>query len=193
MTLRMRIDTEKELYTTLISVYALTLTNPEDVKEHFYDNLRRVLTKIPSNDKILLLGDFNARVGRNADAWQQVIGQHGIGNQNSNGLLLLTLCSEFQLTITNTLFQMSNQYKGTWQHPRSKTWHMIDFVITRQKDRSDIKITRAHRGTECWSDHRLVRSKVKFSLPSIKCRSKRSLPQKVNVSLLKDPAKVKEL
>ena len=193
MTLRMKMDTEKELYTTLISAYAPTLTNPDDVKEHFYDDLRRVLTKVPPNDKLLLLGDFNARVGRNVDAWQHVIGHHGMGNVNSNGLLLLTLCSEFQLTITNTLFQLSNQYKGTWQHPRSKNWHMIDFVITRQKDRSDVKITRAHRGTECWSDHRLIRSKLKYSLPSTKRRSKRSLPRKVNVSLLKDPTKVKEL
>ena len=109
MTLRMKMDTEKELYTTLISAYAPTLTNPDDVKEHFYDDLRRVLTKVPPNDKLLLLGDFNARVGRNVDAWQHVIGHHGMGNVNSNGLLLLTLCSEFQLTITNALFQLSNQ------------------------------------------------------------------------------------
>ena len=70
---------------------------------------------------------------------------------------------------------------------------MIDFVITRQKDHSDVKITRSHRGTECWSDHRLVRSKLKYSSHSTKHRNKSSALRKLNIALLKNPAKAEEL
>ena len=49
---------------------------------------------------------------------------HGMGRENANGLLLLTLCSKEGLTITNTLFKQPEIHKVTWMHPRSKHWHI---------------------------------------------------------------------
>ena len=39
--------------------------------------------------KIILQGDFNARLSRNYDIWHGVIGHHGVGNMNSSGLRLV--------------------------------------------------------------------------------------------------------
>lgn len=50
---------------TVISAYAPTLDAQDEVKETFYADLDKTLSKIPKEDKIILLGDFNARVGRN--------------------------------------------------------------------------------------------------------------------------------
>ena len=47
-------------------------------------------------------------------------------------------------------------------HPRSKHWHMIDFIITRKRDLQDIKVVKVMRGAECWTDHRLVKLKLKI-------------------------------
>ena len=49
-------------------------------------------------------------------------------------------------------------------HPRSKHWHMLDYVITRQWDVHDIHLTRVMRGTDCWSGRRLVRCTVTLRL-----------------------------
>ena len=59
---------------------------------------------------------------------KDVLGQHGVGKLNENGLL--TLCSEYQLVITNTLFQLKNKFKTSWQHPCSKHWHLLDYIIS---------------------------------------------------------------
>ena len=123
----------------------------------FYSDLRTALRKVPKDDKIMLLGDFNARVGQDSGTWD-VIGKHGIGNKISNGLHLLQLCSEFQLVVGNTYFRQKNKYKGTWLHPRSKVWHLIDYIIIRKRDVRDMHSVRVMRGAECWTDHRLVRS-----------------------------------
>ena len=131
---------------TLISAYAPTLTFPEEDKEQFYQVLGDTRRSMPGNDKLLLMGDFNERTGRNSGAWLTVMGPHGLGRENANELLLLTLCSEKGLTITNTLFKQPEIHRVTWMHPRSKHWHLIGYVITRRRDIRDIVITRAVRG-----------------------------------------------
>ncbi|KAK0131440.1 Craniofacial development protein 2 [Merluccius polli] len=133
----LRLPLAKSRFATLVSVYAPTLNSEEGVKDRFYDNLCATLQSIPRNDKIILLGDFNARVGTNHEVWQGVIGRHGVGNMNSSGLRLLSLCSELGLTITNTFFQLRNMHKTSWMHPRSKHWQIIDYVIVRRRDLHD--------------------------------------------------------
>ena len=107
----------------LISTYAPTMSNDDADKEAFYDNLNSILRTMSFKDRIFLLGDFNARVGRDAQTRPRVLGQHSVGNENSNGSLLLQTCSEHELAITNTYFQQANKYKTTWQNLHSKHWH----------------------------------------------------------------------
>ena len=186
MTLRIPITNKRSLL--CISAYAPTMTNPDETKEKFYEELKKILLKASSCDDILLLGDFNARVGNDQHAWPGVLGKHLLGTTNSNGLLLLSLCSELKLVITNSVFQLPNQQKGTWCHPRSKHWHTMDYVITKQSGLNNVKITRAHQGTECWSDHRLVRSRIKIKIPKIPRKAKTKIPKKINCSSLQKPS-----
>ena len=76
---------------TFVSVYSPTLDSSADVKNRFYDALYSTLQGILQDDKVILLGDFNARLGRNHGIWHGIIGHHGVGNMNSSGLRLLSL------------------------------------------------------------------------------------------------------
>ena len=50
------------------------------IKNSFYSDLRRHFSSTPANDKIMILGDIIARVGRDSVAWKGVLGRHSVGN-----------------------------------------------------------------------------------------------------------------
>ena len=108
------------------------------------------------------------------------MGKQGFGKQNSNGLHLVQLCNEF---IGNTVFRQKNKCKGTWMLTRQKHWHIIDFVITRKRDLQEINVVKVMRGTVCWTDHRLVRAKLKLKIRS-KIHRKAITPKKLDVAKL---------
>ena len=144
----LRIPTRKTRYAT-ISVFAPTMTNPDQVKEEFYELLGQMLQKIPSTDKVIILEDFTARVGDDSTSWLTALGKYGRDKSNSSGEQLLSICTQFKLAITNTFFKMPEHWYYSWQHPRSKRCHLIDYIITRRVDQADIQSTRAMRGADC--------------------------------------------
>ena len=141
---------------TLIIAYAPTMTHPEEVKDQFYEQLDALIAAVPKSEKLIILGDFTARVGTDHHTWSGVIGQQGTGKCNSNGLLLLQTCTAHELVFTITLFRLPTRNKTTWMHPRSKHWPLIDYLITRKKDASDVRVTKSMCGAECWTDHKLL-------------------------------------
>ena len=87
MTLRLPLSGKRDA--TIVSAYASTMTNPDEVKDKFYDDLDSVISATPRTDKLILLGDFNARVGTDHQTWEGVTGTEGKGKCNSNGLHFL--------------------------------------------------------------------------------------------------------
>ena len=74
--------------TTVINAYAPTESATEEQKEQFYEDLNRCCDQIPKHDAPLMLGDFNAKIGKE-QANQSVAGQHTIHEETSeNGLIL---------------------------------------------------------------------------------------------------------
>ena len=88
----MRVLLTRGQYATFVSVYAPTLHTSEETKRDFYQGLRQLVAKISPADKFIILGDFNARFGKDAETWH-VLGKHGVGKLNSNGLMLLQFCT----------------------------------------------------------------------------------------------------
>ena len=54
------------------------------------------------------------------------------------------------------------QSENNLDAPRSKNWHHIDYVLVRQRDIQDVCHTRVVPSAECYTDHRLVRCKLKL-------------------------------
>lgn len=67
-------------YVTLISVYASTLGAAAETRDLFYNQLAETVSRVKTGDRQLILGDFNARVGKNnfarvgKDNWSDCLG-----------------------------------------------------------------------------------------------------------------------
>ena len=75
------------------------------MKDRFYEDLEQIIRQTPVSGKLVILGDFNARVENVYNNWDGVLGRHGVEKRNSNGLLLLSKRTEHNLCIANTMFR----------------------------------------------------------------------------------------
>ena len=150
------------MFVSVLCEYAPTTRATPGVKQKFYAELQDTIDKVPTNDILILLGDFNARVGvlDHNDLWSGVLGRYGLSEQNIAGEELLGFCASNVFSIMNTWFQKKEIHQGTWSHPSSKNVHMIDFVMMRADQRVLCRDVRVMRGADCWSDHMLVRAKL---------------------------------
>ena len=161
---------------SVMSAYAPTLTSSDEAKDAFYEELNALVKDVPQSDKLILLGDFNARVGTYCNNWKGVLGPRGTGKQNSKGLMLLSFCAENDLTINNTLFRQADKYKTTWMHPRSKQWHLIDYAICHRRDICDVRTMQGERGggAECWTYHSIIRSILSLHITPTRRKTEKS-------------------
>ena len=166
---------------TLVSAYAPTLCGEEADKDEFYEQLHNLVSSIPERDHLILLGDFNARVGDDHVAWGNCLGKFGYGKMNSNGQRLLELCSWHKLCVTNSFFHTKQIHKVSWRHPRSKAWHQLDLILVKKQHLNDVKLTRSYHSACCDSDHSLVCCKIRISVNRLH-KSKEPRKARLNTS-----------
>jgi exonuclease III len=176
---------------SLISAYSPTLMAPAETKDSFYAQLSSTISSIPNANRIVLLGDFNARVGADNTAWPSALGCFGTGRLNENGQRLLELCNLHNLCITNTFFSTKPQHKVSWRHPRSKHWHLIDYIVVRRHSLNDVTLTRSYHSADCDTDHVLVCSNLKLT-PKKLHQSKRPGKPRLDVTRMQEPALVQQ-
>ena len=112
------------MYGSIVSVYAPTHRASQEDKDKFFADLQGVLDGISGSDVLIIVGDFNARVGSGVrgedNVWNGVRGCHGVGRMNESGEALLSWCALNGLVVMNTMYEKKRIHKYTWQHPGSK-------------------------------------------------------------------------
>jgi len=140
-------------------------------KDEFYKQLDNILSSIPRHDMSLLLGDLNARVGKDVTAYPNVIGRHGMGEVNDNGQRLLDTCSTHGLVIAGTMFQHKDIHKYTWtSNATTRKRAQLDHIIINSRWKRSLEDCRTYRSADISSDHELVIGTIRMKL----ARPKRS-------------------
>ena len=96
---------------TVIQVYAKSVMLKK-LKLPFYEDLHDLLELSPKKDVLLIIRDWNAKVG--SQEIPGVTAKFGLGVQNEARQRLIEFCQENELVITNTLFQQHKRELYTW-------------------------------------------------------------------------------
>ena len=94
--LQLCLNDSTKLDVTVVSVYAPAHRASVEMKDQFFDDLQAVISSTPPDDLLLVMGDFNARVGCGGDtdlSWLGVRGMFGVDRLNENGEHLLGFCA----------------------------------------------------------------------------------------------------
>jgi hypothetical protein len=143
------------------------------VKNSFYEELEHVFDKFPKYLMKILLGDFNAKVGRKG-ILKPTVGNESLHEiSNDNGVRLVNFATSENLRVKSTMFSHSNIHKYTWTSPDGKTHNQIDHILVDRRRHSNALGARLFRPADCGSDHHLVVAKVRERLAVNKQRSLR--------------------
>ncbi|BHF75467.1 hypothetical protein SprV_0501856300 [Sparganum proliferum] len=144
------------------------VTSSDEVMNNFYDDLHPppLLTSVPKTDMLVVLGDFNTRVGTDYTAWRGVLGPRGTGSCNDNILLLLRIRAEHRLLPANILFRLPMRRKATWMYSRSRRWQLLDYFLVQWRDRQGVMVVKTICEADDWTDHHLVISRMRLRLSS---------------------------
>ena len=122
--------------------------------------LEKEYKKCPKYDVKIIIGDFNAKVGRE-EVWKPIIGKHSLHTEsNDNGTKLISFATSLNMVIGSTLYPHRDIHKGTWKSPDGNTVNQIDHVLIDRLHVNNLQDVRNHIGVDINSDHYLVIVKI---------------------------------
>ena len=173
---------------TIIQVYAPTSGHDDSEVDHFYQQLQETIDKTPKKDILVVQGDWNPKVGKDAQAdWGEVCGPYCNVETNERGLRLLEFATFNNLVLTNTLGPHKPSRRWTWHSPDGKHHNQIDYILVKKRFRSGVNIhrTRSFPGADIGSDHDLVM--MTFQVRLKKTRKPNQPRLRFDLEKLRDP------
>lgn len=161
---------------SIIQVYAPTSSASSCEIDDFYKTIDSVLDTTHKN--IILMGDFNAKIGFPRPEEHLIAKQFGYGIRNNRGQKLMNFASEHKLTIINTCFKKKPSKRWTWKSPCGKYKNELDYILSNQP-RLFQNIGTMNLNYP--SDHRIIRATLKLA----KLKKSRTKYTNKNTSLLK--------
>lgn len=164
----------------LIQAYFPTSDYSDTEVESLYEDLQNIIDTTPKRDNLIILGDFNAKIGSLHTSHYSAVGKFTKGKSNTRGIMLADFCIRNQLKITNTFFKKRRLH--TWTSPNGLIRNQIDFILVKERDMKLIKDSSVINNPDI-SDHRMVRMTFKTNMISYE----RPKNPRYQINSLKDP------
>jgi hypothetical protein len=114
-----------------LNIYAPTEDKDDDIKDSFYEELEQVFDQFPKYHMKILLGDLNAKVGRE-DIFKPITGNGSLHEaSNDNGVRVVNFATSKNLIVSST-FPHRDIHKHTWTSPDGVTHNQIDVLIDKR-------------------------------------------------------------
>ena len=173
----------KEVF-NVISTYAPQVGRSNLEKEEFYDRLMNAMWKLPLNEKVFLGWDLSGYIGNVRSGFEDVLGIHGYGTQNSEGVRILEFAQAMELQVVNSFFKKKADGYVTYKSGECKT--QLDLILMKKQLRKTVRNLKVFAGEECVTQHRLVTVDLVVKVADRK-EKKIGKPKKIKAWKLKNP------
>ncbi|XP_037037548.1 craniofacial development protein 2-like [Bradysia coprophila] len=150
---------------SVINVHAPHNESVEGDKDDYYEALARAYDELPAHDIKIVIGDFNAKVGKE-EVYRPTIGRYSLHeNTNENGQRMIFFAAERNLVVKSTFHKHKSRHLATWKHPNDNLpANQIDHLLISGRHLTDVIDVKS-----CWkanvdSDHYLVVSTLRAHL-----------------------------
>jgi hypothetical protein len=123
-----------------------------DVNDSFYEELGCVFDQLPRYYIKILLGDFNANVGRK-DIFKLRVHMKLVMVME---LRVVNFTTSKNLAVESTTFPHRDIHKHTWTSPEGKTHNHTNHFLLNRRQHSSILDAQSLGGVDCDTDHYLV-------------------------------------
>ena len=156
--IRMKVAGEKVV---VVGVYGPGMERNENEREVFWESLNECLSGFGENERVIVMGDMNAKVGDHER--EGVTGKYGVPGVNENGERLMEVCVERRMIVGNTWFQKRLIQKYTREGEGGQERSLIDYVLVDERSKRFLEDVNVFRGAAGgMSDHYLVEAKVRM-------------------------------
>eukprot|EP00121_Abeoforma_whisleri_P012640 Awhi_evm2s11665 len=142
-------------------VYLQTENKENTIRDEILANIAETYDSLEDKGKVVVLGDFNARIGRKGKLSNNVV-------LNENGVNMLKWISEHNLQVFNSTDDNKHHTRE-----RKDIYSVIDYILGRdtlKRKFSKVKVVDDY----CGSDHRLLMDELNLNV-DIKKVSKRTI------------------
>jgi len=130
--------------------------------DRFYQDLSQAVKQVPKGDMLLIMSDFNAKVGRREPStMSSAIGLYGLEEMNEAGEQLEDFCFDHDMALANTMFKQHPRQLYTWTSPDGNIRNQTDYISIAQRWKSSMMNCRTYPGVDCDKDHQLLVVTVK--------------------------------
>ncbi len=148
----------------IINVHCPTEDKDEEIKDQYYETLEQLMDQFASYDTKIVMGDYNAKIGRE-EIFRPTIGTESLHeNCNDNGVRVVNFAAARNLIVKSTYFKHRDIHKATWTSPDGNTHNQIDHFLIDRRRHTNVTDVRTYRGVDCSSDHFLVIAKLRARL-----------------------------
>jgi len=172
---------------SLVNVHAPHNESSEEDKDEYYELLANIYDELPAHDIKIVLGDFNAKVGKE-EVFRPTIGRYSLHDEtNENGQRMIYFAAERNLVVKSSFHQHKSRHLATWKHPNDNlSPNQIDHLLISGRHLTDVIDVKT-----CWranvdSDHYLVVSTLRSHLARFH-NGQRETVRRFAVDKLRDP------
>lgn len=117
----------------ILQVYAPTSTASDANLESLYSELESTISKVPNREILLIIGDFNAKIGASSHQLSPNVGKFGLGQRNERG---------------ERLTSSSIHGHWTWTSPDGNYRNQIDYILIGSRWKTSIRNSHTLPGTD---------------------------------------------